>query len=468
MRSALAPREAPGCLGERALREVIAQALHAAQGDEAEALLLGRTLALTRFANNAIHQNLAVASANLRVRVVAGKRVAAVWTNRLDPAGVAEAARRASELARVSAENPQWSGLPGAAPAAAVPAFCEATAAAAPEARARAAGRVCGASRGAGLSAAGYVSTAVNEVAVGSSRGVRAYHAGTVAEAQAVLMGADGSGYADRVHADFDALDVEAVAREALDTARRAQRPRDLAPGRYEVVLAPYAVADIVEFLGTQLTGLAVEEGRSFVGGRLGERVTGDAVTLVEDPADPAGLPRPFDFEGVPSARLTLIEQGVARHVVYDSQTAARNGARNTGHALPTGTAVPLPMHLRLEPGAKAREALIAGVRRGLLVTRFWYTRWVHPLRTVVTGMTRDGTFVIEGGEVAYPVRNLRFTQSYHEALAGTVAMEATLKLERLDLWDVDAGSTRVPALHLAAFDFTGTTPDEASPTSPR
>ncbi|PYM55047.1 MAG: hypothetical protein DMD79_23620 [Candidatus Rokuibacteriota bacterium] len=217
-------------------------------------------------------------------------------------------------------------------------------------------------------------------MAVGSTRGTWAYHAGTLAEAQAVAMGEHGSAYADRVATDFDGLDVDVVASEAIEAARRAVAPRDLAPGAYEVILLPYAVADIVEFLGSQLTGLAVEEGHSFVGGRLGQRVTGEAVTLVEDPSDPAGLPRPFDFEGVPSARLALIEAGVARAVVFDSQTAARARAGNTGHALPSETAAPLPMHLRLEPGtAASAEALIAGVKKGVLVTRFWYTRWVHP-----------------------------------------------------------------------------------------
>lgn len=447
-----------GCFGERTLREVAEQALRAAAADEAETVVLARTHALTRFANNAVHQNVAATSADLRIRVVAGKRVAAAWTNRLDPAGIAEAAGRARELARVIPESPDWGGLPPGGPAPAAPAFVEATAAAPPEARARAAAAICGPARAAALSAAGFVATTVNEVAVASSRGTWAYHAGTVAEAQAVARGEAGSGYADRVHPDVRALDVEAVAREALGTARRAQRPRGLAPGTYEVVLAPYAVADIVEFLGSQLTGLAVEEGRSFVGGRLGERVVAEAITLVEDPLDPAGLPRPFDFEGVPSARLPLIERGIARHVVYDSRTAARQGARNTGHALPTGAAFPLPTHLRLEPGAASREALLAGVRRGIWVTRFWYTRWVHPLRTVVTGMTRDGTFAIEDGELADPVRNLRFTQSYHEALSGVVSVGRELKLQRRDLWDLDAGSTRVPAVRLQAFTFTGAT----------
>lgn len=444
--------------GEGALREIAERALRAAGGDEAEALILARTQALTRFANNAIHQNVAATSAEVRIRVVRGRRVAAVWTNRLDADGIAAAARLALELAGVSPENPEWAGLPAARPAPAVAAFSEATAAASPEARARAAGLICRPASAAGLRAAGYVSTTVNEVAVANSHGTWAYHAGTVAEAQAVAMGDAGSAYADRVHDDFRAVDVEAVGREAIATAKRAQGPRDVEPGTYEVILEPYAVADIVEFLGMQLTGLAVEEGRSFVGGKLGERVTGEAITLIEDPQDPDGLPRPFDFEGVPSERLTLIERGIAMSVVYDSQTAARNGARNTGHALPTGTAVPLPMHPRLLPGTKTREELIAGVKRGLLVTRFWYTRWVHLLRTIVTGMTRDGTFAIENGEVVHPVRNLRFTQSYHEALAGVVALERDLKLQRLDLWDFDAGSVRVPAVHLAAFTFTGAT----------
>jgi predicted Zn-dependent protease len=450
----------PGGFGAATLREATERVLGAAKGDEAEALVIGRTEALTRFANSAIHQNMAVASASLRVRVVVGRRVASIWTNRLDPEGIAEATRQAGELALVAPENPRWAGLPAGGGPIASAAVAEATVAASPEARARATGLVCRPAEAAGLRAAGYVATALNEVAVASTRGTWAYHAGTVAEAQAVCMGAAGSGYADRVHADFARLDVEAVAREAIETARRAQAPRDLPAGAYEVVLQPYAVADMVEFLGSALTGLAVEEGRSFVAGRLGEPVTGPAITLVEDPADPEGLPRPFDFEGVPSERLPLIERGVARAVVYESQTAARQGVRNTGHALPTSVPVPLPMHLRLEPGTARLDELIAGVRRGLLVTRFWYTRWVHPLRTVVTGMTRDGTFWVENGEVAYPVRNLRFTQSYHEALAGTVAVGAPLALQRMDLWDIDAGSIRVPALHLGAFTFTGATPE--------
>ncbi len=444
--------------GERTLREAVETALRNAKGDEAEALVLARTHALTRFANNGIHQNVSATSADLRIRVVSKKRVAAVTTNRLDPDGIAAAARRASELAQHAPENPEWAGLPEAPPAPSVDAFSDATAAATPEARAQAAGVICRSAQASGLRAAGYVSTALNEIAIANTHGTWQYHAGTTAEAQAVAVGDEGSAYADRLDADFSKVDPETVATEAIDKARKAQRPRDLPTGDYEVILEPYAVADIVYFIANQLTGLAVEEGRSFVDGKIGERVTGEAITLVEDPLDAAGFPRPFDFEGVPTERLTLIERGVARNIVYDSQLAARHKARNTGHALPAGVPYPLPTHLRLEPGEKTREQLIAGVQRGVLVTRFWYTRWVHPLKTIVTGMTRDGTFLVEKGEIAHPVKNFRFTQSYHEALAETVAMERALKLQELDLWDFSAGHLRVPAVHLAKFSFTGTT----------
>ena len=452
--------EKPVVLGERMLRSITEKALHAATGDEVEVLVLARDLGLTRFANSEIHQNMRIASADLRVRVVREKRVATVWTNRLEDESLARVGRDASELALLSPENPEWGGLPTATTYPVVDAFVDGTAAATPDLRARAAGLICDPSHERGLRAAGYVSTTVTEIAVANSHGVWAYHPATVAEAQAVVMGESGSGYANRLDADVASIDAHAVSREAIDRAVRAQRPRELPAGDYEVVLEPYAVADIVEFLGEGLSGLSVEEGSSFVTGKLGEKVTGEDVTIVDDPLDPRCLPQAFDFEGAQAQRATLIDRGVARAVVYDSQTAARNNARNTGHAYFSSDAYPFPMHVRLEPGTASREELIKGVRHGVLVTRFWYTRWVHPLRTIITGMTRDGTFLIEHGEIAHPVRNFRFTQSYHEALAETLAIERDLALQRIDrfTYGFDVGWCRVPAVRLGHFSFTGTT----------
>jgi predicted Zn-dependent protease len=446
--------------GERELRDVAQRALKAAKGDQADALVIARTGSLTRYANAAIHQNVTSREADVTIRVVVGKRRATATTNRFDEDGLRRAAEAASELARRAPEDPTFGGLPPPNRIPGAPsAYVEATAEATPLERARAAKLLCDAAKAQKLLCAGFVSSNVQEIAIASSTGTWAYGPQTHAEVQIGAIGDDGSAFAQRVSPDFGALDVDGAAREAVTKAVRAQRPRDMEPGTFEVVLEPYCVRDMVAFLSGHFTGLAVEEGRSFVGGKLGQEVTG-AITLIDDPFDPRGIPRPFDFEGQPSERVTLLERGVARGIVYDSNTAHRAGARNTGHALPPNPFMPsAPMHARLEPGDASHEQLVAGVKRGLLVTRFHYTRWVHQLRTIVTGMTRDGTFAIENGEIAYPIKNLRFTQSYHEAWRGVQAIGKDLRLlVAAEQFGLTASCQRVPALRLAAFTFTGAT----------
>jgi len=449
-----------GLFGEAELRRIAQEALRQADGDGAEAVVIARTLELTRFANSAIHQNVSSREAQLQVRVVRGKRIAMLTTSDLGPEGIGRVTRSASDLSRLVPENPEFGGLPDARPISTAPsAFVDRTAATTPLERARLAERVCRPARERSLAAAGYVSTTAQEIAIASTRGVWAYSPETRANAEAVCIGDAGSAWAERSSIDVARVDADGLASEAIAKCIAAQAPRDLDAGTYEVVLEPYAVNDIAAFLGLALTGVAVEEGRSFVGGKLGQRVTGD-VTIREDPFDPECVPRPFDFEGQPSRAVTLIEQGVARAVVYDSATAHRTGAENTGHALPPNSFLSCtPMHGRVEAGDQTREELIRGVRRGVLVTRFHYTRWVHQLRTIVTGMTRDGTFAIENGEIADPVKNFRFTQSYHEALAGTLGVGRELHLfAASEFGGVSAIARRVPALRLAAFTFTGTT----------
>ena len=443
--------------GEMDLRRVCEEALRQTKGDAAEAVVTAGTVELTRFANNAIHQNVASREASLQVRVVVGKRVGMITTNDLSPDGIARAAENASEVARVVPENPVFGGLPGAHPIPPAPkAYVEATAEATPLDRARRVESLLKRARERKLTAAGYLSTSAIELAVASTTGVWAYSPSTTAAIETVVIGGAGSAWAEQNSTDLSKIDVDAVGTEAIEKCVAAQGPRDLAPGTYEVVLEPYAVNDIAQFLGGSLTGQAVEEGRSFVGGKTGQKVTGD-VTFVDDPFDSGSIARGFDYEGQPSQRVTLIDNGVARGVVYDSQTAFRTGAANTGHALPPNPfASASPQHLRIEAGTKTREQLIREVDRGVLVTRFHYTRWVHQLRTIVTGMTRDGTFLIEKGEIAHPVKNFRFTQSYHEALGATLGVGKDLHLFAAGEWNI--GARRVPALRLGAFTFTGST----------
>jgi predicted Zn-dependent protease len=227
----------------------------------------------------------------------------------------------------------------------------------------------------------------------------------------------------------------------------------DIEPGDYPVVLNHYAVTDLLDYLSyLGFSALAAQEGRSFY--EPGRRVGSPLVTVVDDGRDPAGVPEGFDAEGVPKQRLTLIEAGICRDLAYDAQTAAKAGRQSTGHGLPAPNPWgPLPTNLVMTPGETSFDELLGGLDRGLLVTRFHYTNPVYPKRMVITGMTRDGTFLVEGGRIVGPVRNLRFTMSYLDAMANVEAISRERRCLRGELgWFV------TPALRLSSFAFTGAT----------
>jgi predicted Zn-dependent protease len=263
----------------------------------------------------------------------------------------------------------------------------------------------------------------------------------------------DGTGYGEAASVDATAIDGAAVGVEAAEKARRSARPTELPPGEYTVVLEEHAVVDLLDNLGfVGFSGLAVEEGRSFF--EPGRRVGSELVTIVDDARDPAGMPASFDYEGVPTRRVVMLEAGVCREVVHDAATAARAGVASTGHGLPAPNPWgPFPLHAAMAAGATPRADVVAGLRDGLLVTRFNYTNVVHPKLAVVTGMTRDGTFLVRDGEIVGPVRNLRFTHSYLDALAAVEAVSSERRLLRGEL-----GAVLVPALRIAAWRFTGAT----------
>ncbi len=268
-------------------------------------------------------------------------------------------------------------------------------------------------------------------------------------------MGADSSGYAERTGVDATKVDVGAAGREAIEKTLRSRNPVHLDPGDYTTVLEPYAVGTMIDYLSfIGLGALSVQEGRSFMNGRFGEQIVGENVTLWDDGLDPAGVPVPFDFEGVPKQRVVFFERGIAKGIVYDSFTAGREGRQSTGHALPAPNSYgPVPLNLFLAPGDADRAALLRGIERGLWVTRFHYVNVVHPTKAILTGMTRDGTFLIENGEISRPVHNLRFTQSVLEALCQVEAIGR----DPMMLQD-EVGGTRVPALRIGCFSFTSAT----------
>ncbi len=437
-------------LAESALR------LAEAEGaSEAEVLVAAADEALTRFANSEIHQNVAETDLRVSLRFLRGKRVGVASSGRTDPEGMRRLAQTAGQIAAVAEEQDDWPGLPPSGPIDPVTgAFAPGTADASPELRAAGVRAVIAAADRGGVTAFGAFSTGVETVAVATTAGIRAAEARTSARLLAVTMGPDdGTGYAEAAAVDATTIDAEAIGREAAAKARRSARPIDLPPGDYPVVLEEYAVADLLDNLGfVGFSGLAVEEERSFF--EPGRRIGSDLVTIVDDARDPAGLPASFDYEGIPTRRVVMVEGGVCREVVHDAATAARAGVPSTGHGLPAPNPWgPFPLHAALVAGSTPRGDLVRGLRRGLLVTRFHYTNVVHGKLAVITGMTRDGTFLVEDGEIVGPVRNLRFTQSYLDALAAVEAVASERRLLNGEL-----GAVLVPAVRIGAWRFTGAT----------
>ncbi len=441
-----------------ALAEAVLRLAEAEGATEAEVMVAAGNEALTRFANSEIHQNVAESDVRINLRFVRGRRIGVASSGRTDPEALRRLAETAGRIAAVAEETPDWAGLPVARPAEPVPgAFAAGTADASPEMRAAGVRAVIEAADRAGVTAFGSFSTGEESVAIATTTGIRAAEARTSARLLAVTMGPeDGTGYGEAAAVDATQIDAAAVGGEAADKARRSARPIDLPPGEYPVVLEEYAVADLLDNLGfTGFSGLAVQEERSFF--EPGRRIGSDLVTILDDARDPEGMPAGFDYEGVPTRRVVMVEAGVCREIVHDAATAARAGVASTGHGLPAPNPWgPFPLHAAMAAGSTPRAAVVAGLRDGLLVTRFHYTNVVHAKLAVVTGMTRDGTFLVRDGEIVGPVRNLRFTQSYLDALAAVEAVSAERRLLRGEL-----GAVLVPAVRIASWRFTGATASE-------
>jgi predicted Zn-dependent protease len=422
---------------------------------EVEALVMAEDAALTRFANSEIHQNVAETNVVVNLRFVLGKRVAVASSGRTDDEGLRRLAANAAAIAGVVEELEDWGGLPASSPAEDVEAaYSRATAEASPESRADGARQVIAAADAAGVVAYGSFATGTETYAVANSKDARQCGTRTVSQLLTVSMGpGGGTGYAEAAAVDCTTIDAAAIGRESADKARATANAVAVDAGDYPVVLEEYAVVDILDMLGyLGFSALAVQEGRSFV--EAGRRIGSALVTIADDGRDPRGLPLWFDFEGVVKQRVPLVDAGVCQGVVYDAQTAARDGVPSTGHGLPAPNAYgPFPLNMVMDAGTSTREDLIAGLDRGLLVTRFHYTNPVHPKLAIVTGMTRDGTFLVEDGKIVAPVRNLRYTQSYLDALAGTVAVARERKTLKGFL-----GGVVVPAVRIEGWTFTGTT----------
>ena len=427
--------------------------------DQTEAILLTEDSSLTRFAGSTVHQHVAERNQMLALRVVLGKRISVVTTNIVQPSSVKKILQKAISLAKVQHPNDEFISLPKPKPIPEIETFSRNIGRLTPDQKVRMVKGLLRRVEERGCKASGAFSNGEVELAVVNSFGMEAYQKFSDLIFHLIVENEKNSGYSSFVARDPDQLDIDSLTQEAIRKTSR-EEPIQIEPGEYEVILEPYAVGELLAFLGyLGFHALAVQEGRSFFCNEFGKKMVDEKVTIYDDGLDPEGLQVPFDFEGVPKKKVTFFDRGVASEVTYDSFTAGREGKDSTGHGLiAPNTAGPIPINLFMKGGESSLEEMIKSVRRGIYVTRFHYTNVVEPMKAVITGMTRDGTFLIEEGEVKKPIKNLRFTESILRALSRVTAISKDRKIcsEGTVYSRRFVTGTVVPAIKIDGFNFSG------------
>jgi PmbA protein len=445
-----------------------------ATADELECIFYGGQSALTRFANNTIHQNVAEENYGVSVRTVFGGRTARATTNKFDDESLRDVVGASESLSKVQEPDPELLPVANAGegaratqtPASVVSRHFEQTAKLTPAQRSDAVGKIVAIAQKQNLTAAGIFSSSDTVEGVFNSRGLSAWHTQTSAEISITMLAADSSGWQKANSPDVAKLNAEALARIAAEKAVKSASPREIPPGKHTVILEPAAVLDTVGFAFFDFGGLAILDQRSFLSNRIGIKLFGENISIADDVHHPLQSGSPFDGEGVPRQRVQLVENGVVKRLVYARATADRmkkseyagkvGPIETTGHGFPIPNEMgEAPMNIVFEaPGEpKTVAQMISGTERGILVTRLWYIREVDPYEKILTGMTRDGTFLIENGSVVCGLRNFRFNQSLIEMLSKVEEMSTPVRTSGEESFDMV-----VPAMKVRDFNFTEVT----------
>jgi len=435
-------------------RQLARAALAASAADATEVAVECRQEELNRFTAEHPVQNVLRETASVAVRVRVGGRQGKASTGTPTEDAVRRTVARAIAVAKLSPAQ-ELPSLPGP-PAGAYELRGGGPLPADPDATAGAVGAITEAARGARCRAAGIHHGVSTLRLIANSSGLDVHDWDTVAQVSVSAFKDDGAGWACATGAAHGTLSAPDVAQRAVQKAVASRAPRAVPPGRYTVVLEPAAVSSLLLFTASHGFGAQqVMDGCSFLTGRMGEPVFGENVSVADDAFHPLTVGPVFDGEGLPRQRVALVERGVARNLVHDQVTARRAGCATTGHAQPQPSRDgPYPSNLVLEPGRASTDELIKGIKRGLLVTQFHYTNVVEPTRLTLTGMTRNGTFLIENGEIVGAVKNMRYTESLVEALRRVSALgsNATLSSAMFGGWVV------VPSLRIEEFGFSSGT----------
>jgi PmbA protein len=433
------------------LERIAERVLKLSDADETEVEIDATTDALTRFANNTIHQNVAEHTIGISVRAVVDGRTARASTNKTDEDSLRRTAASAVSLALNQPRNPDLLPMLRAQKYQKVGRFFQQTAETTPQDRARAVKRVCEAAEKKKQTAAGIFSSGTMRSALANSKGLFARYEHTRAEFSVTILEPNSSGWAKSNSPDVRTIDPDELAERASRKCSDSRNPREVPAGHYTAILEPPAVLDLVGFLFYDFAGTAVLDKRSCFTGRMGKKLLGDNITLWDDVYHPLQTGAPFDGEGVPRQKVTLVEKGVLKNLVYSRATARKMKAKPTGHgfSLPNeyGEA---PMNLVFAGGNASVDEMVASTEHGILVTRLWYIREVDPYEKILTGMTRDGTFLIENGRVAGGVRNFRFNQSVIEMLANVEMLGTPVRSAGEESFEMVVPSMKVRGFHFS------------------
>lgn len=442
-------------LNKKKAEQILSEAIRYSPADETEVILSGGKTFSTRFTNNYISQNGAQKEYDLTVRVAFGQQVGVASCNLFDGDNLKQVVDNACLAARHSKPDLDWTPVLEARETPEMEdAYLEETIDYTPSEKAERLAPILKKSIERGLTSAGMLVNGDQMLTMMNSKGLFAYQSWTSASFTYTAMAPNqGSAWAEYHSHDMREVDVETLAEQAMEKAVLSQNPVAAEPGAYTVVLAPSAVLELVEFLNyLGFGGMAYQENRTFTAGKMGEKLFDERISLIDNPFVKEVLGPGFDFEGHPKQALSLIENGVIRNVAYDRRMAQKAGVKSTGHALmPPATMGPFPTHIVLQPGQDTLESMVASTERGVYVTRLWYSNVVDPKQAIITGMTRDGTFLIEDGKLSKPLRNMRYNESLLKAFANVEALG-----NRIYAFQGYFGKLAVPALKLRDFHFTG------------
>ncbi len=458
-------------LSREQAQEIFERVRRSASVDEVEVIISGGTHALTRFANNTVTQNVSDETYDISVRVAFDGKTARASTNKFDPESLKRAVQSAEALARVQDPDPDLLPMVNAAQAGALEEpnrHYESTAALSASDRAERVSGMVAVARKHDLTAAGVMASGEHMDAIFNSRGVERYHRQTYAESSITMIAPNSSGWQKANSPDVGAFNPVHLAEIAAEKARASANPKEVAPGKYTVILEPAAVLDLVGFMFWDFGGLALLEQRSFLQNRVGTQLFGENITIFDDAYHPLQAGPTFDGEGVARSRVELVKEGKIQNVVFSRGSAALASrselAQQLSNIRPTGHGFPLPNEMgeapmnvvfQPPPSGQARtvDQMIAGTERGILITRLWYIREVEPYEKLLTGMTRDGTFWVENGKVQNGLRNFRFNQSVVELLRNVLEMSEPVRASGEESFDMV-----VPAMKIKDFHFTEVT----------